>query len=270
MPAEDIHRNGAQRSLLIAILVLAFGSLARSEPPPAPTATDELKQLNDPTLLATYMSLETDWDEFKDGSQRATWTFTGLWGWRVSDRQDWAIRFKLPLVYQRTPLESDQRDAGGTGDAEIGIGTAFRLNDTWRTGGGVELHGDTASDSSFAENVWRLKWGWGIAHDFTKWFSLTANADYNRSIAEEDNGRRESFLEMTVPATLILPHRWSVSAKYRTVLDFDNGDRWIHTLTAGVAKRLSKIPVVISTALEKPLGSGGKRYEIELTVIYYF
>ncbi|MGE5213269.1 MAG: hypothetical protein ACM3NN_06200 [Nitrospirota bacterium] len=132
------------------------------------------------------------------------------------------------------------------------------------------MHGDTASDYSFAENVWRLKWGWGIAHDFTEWFSLTASADYNRSIAEEDNARSESFLEMTLPATFILPQHWSLSAKYRTVVDFDNGDRWVHTLTAGIAKRLSKVPVVISTALEKPLGSGGKKYEVELTVVYYF
>jgi len=152
---------------------------------------------------------------------------------------------------------------------EFGTGTAFRLNDKWRTAGGIELHADTASDPAFAENVWRLKWGWGVAHDFTHWFSLTANAEYNRSIAEEDNVRPQSYLDMAVPATFILPQHWSVSAKYRTVLDFNNGDRWAHTLTAGIAKRL-KVPVVLSATIEKPLSSGTRRFQLGLTVVYYF
>ena len=104
---------------------------------------------------------------------------------------------------------------------------------------------------------------------FTHWFSLTANAEYNRSIAEEDNVRPQSYLDMAVPATLILPQHWSVSAKYRTVLDFNNGDRWAHTLTAGIAKRL-KVPVVLSATIEKPLSSGTRRFQLGLTVVYYF
>jgi hypothetical protein len=253
--------------LIATLLLLGYDNELGAEPRPNPTTADELKQLNDTTLLVTHVSLESDWDEFKDGGEKATWALTGLWGWRVSDCQDWAIRFKLPFIYNRT---ADHRDAGGPGDVEIGTGTAFRLSDTWRTGAGVELHGDTASDPSFAENVWRLKWGWGLAHDFTDWFSLTANADYNHSIAEEDDVRPNSYLEMSVPATFILPQHWSVSAKYRALVDFNNGDRWAHTLTAGIAKRLSKIPIVISTTVEKPLGSGGKRFQLGITVVYYF
>jgi len=149
---------------IITLLLLRYDNGLGAEPRPNPTTADELKQLNDPTLLATHVSLESEWDQFKD-RERANWTFTGLWGWRVSDCQDWAIRFNLPLVYDRTTPGSDHRDTGGVGDVEIGTGTAFRLNDTWRTAGGVELHADTASDPSFAESVWRLKWGWGVAHD---------------------------------------------------------------------------------------------------------
>jgi hypothetical protein len=256
--------------LIVPLLLLACGNGTSAQPPPAPTTADELKQLNDRTLLVTQVSLESQWDEFKDGSERAIWAFTGLWGWHVSDSQDWAVRFRLPFVYQRTASGSDHRDTGGPGDVEIGTGTAFRLSDTWRTAAGIELHGDTASDPSFAENVWRLKWGWGVAHDFTDWFSLTANADYNHSIAEEDDVRPQSYLEMSVPATFILPQHWSVSAKYRTLVDFNNGDRWAHTLTAGIAKRLSKVPVVISATLEKPLGSGTQRFQVGVTVVCYF
>ena len=252
--------------LLLHVSDYALGAESRSNP----TKADELKQLNDPTLLVTHVSLESEGDQFEDGAERVNWTFTGLWGWRVSDCQDWAIRFKLPFVYDRTERETGHRDRGGLGDVEFGTGTAFRLSDKWRTAGGVELHADTASDPSFAENVWRLKGGWGIAHDFTDWFTLTANADYNRSIAEEDAVRPQSYLDMSVPATFILPQHWSVSAKYRTLLDFNNDDRWAHTLTAGVAKRLSHAPVVLSATFEKPLSNGAKRFQVGVTVVYYF
>jgi hypothetical protein len=191
----------SKRFLIVTLLLLAHDGGVGAEPQPDPTTADELKQLNDPTLLVTHVSLDSEWDQFKDGAEKAIWTFTGLWGWRVSDCQDWAIRFTLPFVYHRTDPETGHRDTGGVGDVEFGTGTAFRLNDTWRTAGGVELHADTASDPSFAEKVWRLKWGWGVAHDFTDWFSLSADAEYNRSIAEEDNVRPQSYLEMSLPAT---------------------------------------------------------------------
>jgi hypothetical protein len=142
---------------LVTLLLLAHGTLAGAGAPPDSTAADELKQLNDRTLLQTHLSLDSEWDQFKDGVEKATWTLNGLWGGRVSDCQDWAIRFNLPFVYHRTREGSDYRDIGGLGDVEIGAGTAFRLNDSWRTAGGMELHADTASDPTFAENVWRLK-----------------------------------------------------------------------------------------------------------------
>jgi hypothetical protein len=257
-------------SVIIPLLIILSDHSLKAEPRPNLTAADELKQLNDPTLLVTHVSLESEWDQFKDGAERVNWTFTGLWGWRVSNCQDWAIRFTLPFAYDRTDRKSGHRSTGGLGDIEFGTGTAFRLNDKWRTAGGVELHADTASDPAFAEDVWRLKWGWGVAHDFTRWFSLTANAEYNRSIAEEDNVRSHSYLDMAVPATFILPQHWSISAKYRTVLDFNNGDRWAHSLTAGIAKRLSKVPLVISATIQRPLSSGAKRFQVGVTVVYYF
>ena len=255
---------------IVTLLLLAYDHGVAAESGPNPTTADELKQLNDPTLLATHVSLESEWDQFKNGAERANWTFTGLWGWRVSDSQDWAIRFKLPFVYDRTTPGLDHLDTGGVGDVELGTGTAFRLSHKWRMAGGIELHADTASDPSFAESVWRLKWGWGIAHDFSHWLSLSPNVEYNRSIAEEDDVRPQSYLDMSVPATFILPQHWSVSAKYRTLLDFNNGDRWAHSLTAGIAKRLSKIPVVLSATFQKPLSSGAKRFQVGVTVVYYF
>ena len=255
---------------LLGLLLLAPCTLIAVEPSFDPNVADQLKQLNDQTILATHVSLDSEWNEFKHGSENAIWTLEGLWSWRVSNSQDWAIRLKLPLGYDRSDQTSDHAEVGGVGDVEIGTGTAFRLNKTWRTAGGIELHTDTASDPAFAENVWRLKTGWGLAHDVTNWLSMSFNADYNRSVAENHNVLPQSYLELSLPATLIFPQHWSVSAKYKTALDFENGDRWIHTVTGGVAKRLSKLPIVISASFGKPLSSGAKKFQASLTIVYYF
>jgi hypothetical protein len=132
------------------------------------------------------------------------------------------------------------------------------------------VHGDTASDRALAESVWRLKAGWGVSHDVTKWLTLTFNADYKHSIAESDDVRPHRYLELSLPATLILPDRWSIGTRYEATIDFENSDRWSHTVSAGVARRLSKVPVVLSASLEKPLSSGLKKFQVSLTVVYYF
>jgi hypothetical protein len=256
--------------LLFSLLLIARGSLAAAELSINPTTADQLKQLNDQTIIGTHVSLDSEWDHFKDGAEKATWTLAGLWGWRVSDSQDWGIRFRLPFSYYRTDQASDDDAIGGVGDAEIGTGTAFRLNDAWRTAGGIELHTDTASDRVLAEKVWRLKVGWGVAHDFTKWLSASFNANYNHSIAERDDVRAHRYLELSLPATLIFPQAWSISAKYKTDVDFQNGDRWSHMVTAGVAKRLSKVPIVLSATLGKPLSRGAKEFQATFSIVYYF
>ena len=258
--------------LLITLLLLASGRLSAVELPSdsSAIAAEQLKQLNDQTIIGTRVLLDSEWDQFKHGAQKGTWTLAGLWGWPVSDYQDWAVRFKLPLVYHRSDELSGHADVGGLGDIEIGTGTAFRLNDTWRTGGGIELHADTASKLALGENAWRLKPGWGIAHDVTDWLTLNFNVEYSHSIAEEDNVAPQRFLELSLPATVILPRDWSIGAKYKATIDFENGDRWTHTVNAGIAKRLFNIPVILSATLEKPLNAGAKNFQANFTIVYYF
>ncbi len=256
--------------LLVTLVLLASSSLSAVERPTDPVAADQLKQLNDQTIIGNRVSLGSDWSQYRDGAEKATWTLAGLWGWPISDWQDWGVRFKLPFVYQRSDEASDHAEVGGVGDFEIGTGPAFRLNDTWRTGGGIELHGDTASDRALAESVWRLKTGWGVSHDITDWLTLTFNADYSHSIVEKHDVQPQSYFELALPATLILPNDWSISARYKATVDFENGDRWSHTVNAGVAKRLSKVPIVLSASLEKPLAGSGKEFQVSITVVYYF
>jgi hypothetical protein len=233
-------------------------------------ADEQLKQLNDRTIIGSYVSLDTEWDEFKHGTKKATWTATGLWGWPVSDRQDWALRFKLPVVYERRDEESGHDGIGGLGDIEVGAGTAFRLNDGWRTGGGIELHADTASNPALRESVWRLHSLWAVAHDVTKWLTLAPTVEYSQSVAEEHNVASQRYLELSLPSTFILPYNWSVGTKYKAKIDFENGDHWTHTVDVGIAKRISNIPLVLSATLEKSLNGGAKKFQINFTITYYF
>ncbi len=263
-PAKFFH------CLVLALLPAFTARVAAVEPTTDSAVADELKQLNDRTIINTHISLSSEWDQFKDGAEKAVWTLSGLWAVRVSDWQDWGLRLNLPFAYYRSDQASGHDEVGGIGDAELGVGTAFRLNQAWRTGGGVELHADTASDPALAEKVWRLKAGWGVSHDFTEWLTLTLNTDYNHSIAEQDGVRPHRYLELSLPATLILPQAWSMNAQYKTTVDFENGDRWSHRVGAGIAKRLSKIPIVVSASLEKPLSSGAKKFNVSITIVYYF
>lgn len=233
-------------------------------------AAEQLKQLNDQTIIESRILLDTEWEHFKHGAEKATWTLAGLWGWRVSECQDWAIRLKLPFVYERSYESSGHADIGGLGDIEVGTGTAFRLSNRWRTGGGIELHADTASDPVLAERVWRLKPVWGIAHDVTDSLTLTFNAEYNHSVAEQHNVAPHRYLELSLPGVIILPHDWSIFATYKAKIDFENGDRWTHTVNAGIAKRLPNVPVVLSATLEKPLDGGNKKFQANFTMTYYF
>src|SRR5206468_9567891 len=105
---------------IVTLLLLTYDKRLEAEPLPKPTKADELKRLNDPTLLVTHVSLESEWDQFKDNDKRLNWTFTGLWGWRVSKCQDWAVRFTLPFVYDETVDGPAHQKTGGLGDVEFG------------------------------------------------------------------------------------------------------------------------------------------------------
>lgn len=122
-------------------------------------AAEQLKQLNDQTIIGSRVFLDSEWDDFQHDGGKLTWTLGGLWGWHVGDRQDWGVRLKLPIAYDWSGGGSGDTGIGGLGDIEVGGGTAFRLSKTWRTAGGIELHADTASNPALAERVWRLKPG---------------------------------------------------------------------------------------------------------------
>lgn len=266
------HANSFVRLLLLtcALITANIATAAEVTGNSEATAADQLKQLNDQTIISSRVFLDTEWDELEQGAEKLTWTLGGLWGWRVSNWQDWGIRLKVPIAYDWSNGASGHNDTGGLGDVELGTGTAFRLSRTWRTGGGIELHTDTASDPALAERVWRVKPGWGIAHDVTDWFTWTFNVEYNYSIAEHHNVPEERYLEFSLPVTIILPGDWSIFAKYKSNIDFENDDEWTHTVSGGIAKRLSTIPVVLSASAEKPVHNSGTEFQANFTMTYYF
>ena len=193
-----------------------------------------------------------------------------MWAWHVGDQQDAGVRFKLPFVYDRSDEASGHTDIGGVGDIEVATATAFRLSKTWRTGGGIELHTDTASNPALRDSVWRLHSSWSVSHDVTGWLTLTPTAEYSHSIAEEHDVSPQRYLELSLPATIILPYDWSIATRYNAKIDFENGDRWAHKVDVGISKRLPNIPVVLSATLEKPLDGGNKRFQVGFTMTYYF
>jgi hypothetical protein len=261
-------------ALSVVVLVLLGARLLPSAEPSsldsAPAAADQLKALNDQTIIQSSVWLDTEWDQFKHRAEEATWTLGGLWGSRVSDRQDWAVRLKVPFVYDRSDEASGHADIGGLGDIEVATGTAFRLSNAWRTGGGIELHADTASNPALGDSVWRLHSSWSIARDVTNWLTLTPTAEYSHSIAEEHNVAPQRYLELSLPATFILPCDWSIATRYKAKIDFENGGRWTHTVDVGVAKRLPNVPLVLSATLEKTFDGGNKKFQANLTMTYYF
>ena len=266
-----LRSNSFDRFLFVTLILLAAGLLPAAEPSSdSAAAAEQLKQLNDRTIIQSSVWLDTEWDQFKHGAEEARWTLGGLWGWRVSERQDWAVRLKVPFVYSRSDEASGHADIGGLGNIEVATGTAFRLSNRWRTGGGIELHANTASNPALGDSVWRLHPLWAVACDVTNWLTLTPTAEYSHSVAEANNVAPQRYLEVSLPAIFILPYDWSIAMRYKAKIDFENGDRWTHTVNVGVAKRLSNIPAVLSLTLEKDLNGGNKKFQANFTMTYYF
>ena len=93
--------NSFARFLFVILVLVAAGVLPAAETSYVDSATaaaDQLKALNDQTIIQSNVWLDTEWDQFKHGAEEATWTLGGLWGWHVSDRQDCAVRLKVPFV----------------------------------------------------------------------------------------------------------------------------------------------------------------------------
>ena len=65
------------RFLFVILVLVAAGVLPAAETSYVDSATaaaDQLKALNDQTIIQSNVWLDTEWDQFKHGAEEATWT----------------------------------------------------------------------------------------------------------------------------------------------------------------------------------------------------
>jgi hypothetical protein len=231
--------------------------------------TKELKSLNDPTVMQRRVWLETQWDEYKGGIHGVEETLGGLWAWRVSTNVEWGVRLKVPYEWHIAGDAPGDSDKQGLGDLKVATGTAFRLSQSWRTAVGLELRLPTAADNLGGRD-WRLQEFGSVAWDVTRWLTLSPSFEYNQSLAELDNGRPQHYLELFFPATFILPHHWSVTARYEAKADFERDNYLIQSAKVQIAKQLTDPPLGFAFALKKPFDGGLKEFQVNLIITYYF
>jgi len=232
--------------------------------------TEELKAREDPTILKRRVWSDTEWNNYKGGRQDIEETLGGLWSWRLSERQDWGVRLKVPFKWHLAGDDPGDTDESGLGDIKLATGTAFRLGDSWRAGGGVEMRFPTATEDVLGDNVWQPQLFGALAWDVTQKFTLSPSFEYNKSIAEEDGVNERQFLEMYFPVTYVLPRHWSVTARYEAKVDFENDDYWTHSAKLAVAKNLEQLPLSFSLSIKKSFDGGNKEFQINFVTTYFF
>jgi hypothetical protein len=232
-------------------------------------ATKELKALEDPTVLLRRVWLETEWNNYTDGSNDVEETLGGFWSWRVSANQEWAVRLKVPYEWHiagDTPGDSNEK---GLGDIKVKTGTAFRLSDSWRAGAGLELRMPTAADD-LGDGVWQLQESGVVAWDATRWLTLSPSAEYNQSVAEVHGAPSQDYLEMYFPATVLLPYRWSMTAQYEAKVNFENDNSVTQSAKILVAKQFNAPPLVFALSLKKSFDDGDKQFQVNFVITYFF
>ena len=234
------------------------------------TIAQELKAAEDPTLLKRRSWLETEWNRFRDGSSGIEETLGGLWSWRVSSTQDWAVRLKLPYDWHVAGHTAGDSNLNGLGDVNVATGTAFGLGESWRIGGRLDLRIPSGSEPDLSANVWRLQEMGVVAWDATKNLTLSPSFEHNESIAEEPGASPEHFLEVFFPATVGLPQRWSATAKYEAKVDFQNDNTWTHSGKLAIAKGLERVPLSFSLSITKAFDGGEKTFQINFIAAWFF
>lgn len=233
------------------------------------TIAQELKAAEDPTLLRRRSWLETEWNRFKDGSSDIEETLGGLWSWRVSSTQDWAVRLKLPYAWHVAGHTAGDSNLSGLGDVNLATGTAFGLGESWRIGARLELRMPSGRQTDLSANVWRLQEMGVVAWDATKNLTLSPSFEHNESLAEEPGASPEHFLEVFFPATVGLPRRWSATAKYEAKVDFQNDNTWTHSGKLAIAKGLERVPVSLSLSMTKAFDGGEKKFQVNFTSAWF-
>jgi len=270
-------RKISHRPYLLLFWMLVTGCITASPSTAEPvianateaTLSSDLKALEDPTILSRRVWLDTEWSKYRDGSSNIDETLGALWAWGIATDQDGAIRFKLPYKWHLAGDDPGDSGRDGIGDLKLATGTAWRLNENWRTGGGVEVRLPTGRDG-LSENLWKLQEFGAVAWDATRWLTLSPSFEHNHSFKEESDASPQHYLETYFPATFLLPHKWSVTTRYEAKVDFENDNTWTHSAKLTLAKQLATPPLGFGLSVKKPFNSGPKDFQVNFIVTYYF
>ena len=230
---------------------------------------DQLRAIEDPSILKRRVWVDTEWNSFKDSGNELDFTFGGLWAWRVSQNQDWALRIKVPVNFHMAGNTAGDSNEQGLGDIKFAAGTAFRFSETLRAAAGLEMRFPTASDNLGA-NAWRPQLFGVVAWDLTPTITFSPSAEYNKSIKELRGSAPQEFLEVFLPLTFLLPGRWSVTPRYEFKVDFANDHRATHSGKLSATKLLEDRPLAFTMSIKKPFDGGEKRFQINFVVTHYF
>jgi len=225
--------------------------------------------LEDPTILVRRAWLETEWNKYRDGSSGVEETLGGLWAWRVSADQDWAVRLKVPYDWRVAGDNANESDEQGLGDVKVATGTAFRLSESWRAGGGLELRTPTAHDN-LGDDVWGLQEFGAVGWDVAPWLTLSPSVEYNESLAEVRGAPPKHYLEAYFPATFLLPHPWSVATQYEIKVNFEDNNYVTHSAKLRVAKQLAQPPIGLALSLKRSFDGGEKEFQLNFIITYFF
>ena len=229
---------------------------------------EELKAEEDPSILKARAWADSEWTRFRDSSTDFDVTLGRLWSWRLSANQDWALRFKLPLRTHQggnSPGDSDQQ---GIGDMKLAAGTAWRLDESWRAGGGIEMRFPTSTHEELGANVWRAMLFGVVAWDLTPTLTFSPSLEYNKSIAEENGAAPQRYAEFFFPLTFIVGN-WSVTPRYEFKVDYANGNDVTRSAKLSVSTRLEGRPMGLSFSVKKPLDHVDKKVQLNFVATWY-
>ena len=229
---------------------------------------EELKSLEDPSILRHRVWVDAEWNTFKDSSDDLEFTMGGLWAWRRSTNQDWGVRVTAPVRVHRAGNDPGDVNREGLGDIKIAVGTALRFSPTLRTGGGLEMRFPTAGDN-LGSNVWQPMLFGVVAWDATSRVTVSTSAEYNKSIKEENGAAPQHFLELFFPATFLREGRWAVTPRYELKIDFANNDKLTHSGKLSVTKELDQ-PLAFTFSIKKTFDGGEKKFQVNLVATHFF
>jgi hypothetical protein len=230
--------------------------------------SEQIRSQEDATILRSRTWFEGEWNNNENGAS----DFEGTWGlrlgWRISDNHDIAFQIEIPVRRITSDDASGNVDRSGLFDVKLNFGTAFRLSPTVRIGAGVEMRIPTgANDVSL--NIYRMQEYVTLAWDATPWLTLTPKIRYYHTVSHQGDAPTQNYWEIYLPATFVLPNRWSATARYEVKFD-QIADYTTHSAKFFVAHQFVDPSINVSLAFKIPFNSQSNDYQFVVNTTWFF